>query len=304
MKRLRTYLFLLIPFILTLTACGNRGKLNEGDCPGVVVFSNVPKEFHLLDENLQREFYVAVDLTNLTTEKEYQIILNQENGFKQTVSMHPGTYKVSTYSSLTYLINLPVKASSEIITFERGRETALTVTAEDAEAFAQYWMETHPEAEILSADKYSGLIQVNRKVIPIKDVVTELDLSDMDKTLQAYQKTTLTDNERGISVILQNQTSSEQPLSNCKVLSLTVSKNTVVFPDGVTLGVSPAKVCHRETGLYGEPTRFEGFFLYGWDLDDTQAVYQDPISGNRITLSLDADGKLIRRITYELEAFE
>ena len=304
MKRVRRYLFLLLSLLLCLSGCDKYGKLNEGDCSGSVVLSNIPKEFSLLDENLQKEYYVSVTLKNLTTEKLYRIKLNQENGFKQVLSLHPGTYQVSAYAALTDLVYLQVKASEETVTFDRGREAAITILPEDPEAFTAHWTDTHPQAEILSADKYSRLIQINRKVMSIKDVITELDLSDMDKTLEAYQKTTLTDNERGVSIVLQNQMSTPQPLSCCEVLSLTVTKNTVVFPDGVSLGSSPAKVCHRQTGLYGEPTKFEGIFLFGWDLDNSQAIYQDPVSGDRITIKFSPDGDRITAITYELAVYE
>ena len=37
MKRLRTCLFLLFPLLLCLAGCGNQGKLDEGDCAGVVL---------------------------------------------------------------------------------------------------------------------------------------------------------------------------------------------------------------------------------------------------------------------------
>jgi len=304
MKKMRTYLFLLCSLLLCLAGCGSQGKLNEGDCPGIVSFTNIPKEFSLMEENLQKEFYVTVHLTNLSTEKEYRITLNQENGFKQNVSMFPGNYKVTTAASLSTLVGLEVKAADDIVTFDRGRDTIVSITPKNAESFAEHWMETHPQAEILSADKFSRLIQVNRKVVTIKDAIPELGLSDMTENLDAYDKTTLSDTERGISIVLQNQSSSPKPLSECEVLSLTVTKNSVVFPDGVTLGMSPEKVCHRDTGLYGEPTKFRGFFLYGWDLDDNQAVYEDPISGDRITIGLSADGKRIRAIVYELGVFD
>lgn len=306
MKKLRMYLLVcaLLLCIAGLAGCGNKSKLNEGDCAGVVSFKSIPKEFSLLDDNLQKEYEVRVTLKNLTTEKEYEIKLTQKNEFKKEISLHPGKYSVKAYATLEPLVHLPVKVADEIVTFDRGIEANVYVLAENEEAFKQYWKDTYPEAEILSADKYSGLIQVNHKVMPIKEIVTELDLSDMDKVIEGEQKTTLTDNERGISITLQNQMSTPQPLSKCEVLSLTVSKNTVVFPDGVTLGTAPEKICHKQTGLYGEPTRFEGMLLFGWDLESTKAVYLDPISGNRITICFKADGSAIRWITYDLKVFE
>ncbi|MBO4514942.1 MAG: hypothetical protein J5721_04620 [Lachnospiraceae bacterium] len=302
MKRLRTYLFLLFPLLLCLAGCGNQGKLDEGDCAGVVTFSNIPKEFSLLDENLQKEYAIYVTLKNLTTEKEYRIHLNQKNDFKKTVSLHPGKYSVRVSASLDSLVHLQVKATEEIVTFDRGVEANVIVIPENAEEFSNYWMQTHPQAEILTADKFSRLIQVNRKIMTIKDIVTELDLSDMDKILEGAQKTTLTDNERGVSITLLNTMSTPQPLSKCEVVSLSVSKNTVVFPDGVTLGLAPDKVCHKQTGLYGEPTRFEGMYLFGWGLDETKAIYWDPISNDQITIEFSPSGDSITRITYEILA--
>ncbi|MCR5458476.1 MAG: hypothetical protein K6F51_01120 [Acetatifactor sp.] len=304
MKKLRTCLFLLFPLLLCLAGCGKQGKLDEGDCPGVITFSNIPKEFSLLDENLQKEYQVRVTLKNLTTEKKYDVTLSQKNDFKKTVSLHPGKYSVSAYASLDSLVHLQVKAAEEIVTFDRGVEANVVVIPENSEEFSNYWMQTHPQAEILTADKFSRLIQVNRKIMTIKDIVTELDLSDMDKVLEGSQKTTLSDNERGVSITLQNPMSTPQPLSKCNVISLSVTKNTVVFPDGVTLGLAPDKVCHRQTGLYGEPTRFEGMYLFGWGLDETKAVYLDPISGDRISIEFSADGDSVKRITYDLEVFE
>ena len=304
MKKKRRLLLLMLPLFILLASCGNRGKINEGDCAGTVMFQGLPKEFSLLEENLQKEYEIKVTLTNVTTEKYYEVVLNQKNDFKQSVSLHPGSYKVSVYASLTSLTHLHVKTTEDTVIFDRNRETAVVIIPENVEEFTEHWMESHPEAEILSADKFSRLVQVNRKVMPIKDVITELDLSDMDKVLEGYQKTTLTDNERGITIVLQNKMSTEQPLSNCEVVSLSVTSNTVVFPDGVSLGTSPAKVCHKETGLYGLPTRFEGFFLYGWDFDETKAIYLDPVSGDRITITFTPDGSAISEITYEMAVFE
>ncbi|MBP5282701.1 MAG: hypothetical protein J6Z22_09410 [Lachnospiraceae bacterium] len=304
MKRVRTILFLLLSLLLCLSACGKKGELNEGDCPGIVSFGNIPKEFSLLDENLQNEFEVVVWLKHLTSEKEYSIHLNKANGFRQEVSLHPGNYSVSAYSTMSNLVGLDVKLTEEIAVFDYGRDTLISILPKNPEEFAEHWMETHPQAEILSADKYSGLVQVNRKVMTIKEMISELGLSDMTETIESKEKSTLQDAERGITIVLQNQSSSPKPLSECEVLSLYVTKNTVVFPDGVTLGTAPEKVCHRQNGLYGEPTKFEGFYLFGWDLDNTSAVYQDPISGNRITIEISPDGAQIDSILYELKAFK
>ena len=62
MKRIRRLLLLTLPLLLLLASCGNRGKLNEGDCAGTITLQGLPKEFSLLEENLQKEFEVKVTL--------------------------------------------------------------------------------------------------------------------------------------------------------------------------------------------------------------------------------------------------
>ena len=118
------------------------------------------------------------------------------------------------------------------------------------------------------------------------------------------EKVTFSDNERGVTVVLQNQSGTTMPLSKCELLSITVTKNTVIFPDGVSLGTAPAKICHKQTGLYGEPTRIEGMFLFGWGIAKTRAIYLDPISGDRITIEISPDGDSVDSITYDLKVFE
>ena len=301
MKRVRTLFYLLFSLILLcLSACGKPRPIGDGDCPGMVSFDGIPKEFYYMDENLQNEYVINVTLTNVTTQKSYDVSLNRKNEFKQPVKLPVGKYQVLVKSSLVQLTGLDVEAASDSITFEPGKDTPVTIIPEDREEFTRHWMDSYPVAEILSADMYSGLIQVNRKVMPIKDMVAELRLSEADRIIEANEIHTLSDDSKGIELILKNTSSSPQPISNCRVLSLTVTKNTVVFPDGVTLGSSPSAVCHRQDGIYGEPTRFEGSFLYGWNLEVTQAVYQDPVSGNRLTISFDLDGSSIKQIKYEL----
>ncbi|MBQ3905495.1 MAG: hypothetical protein II743_01890, partial [Lachnospiraceae bacterium] len=128
MKKLRSLVFLVLPLLLCLAGCGNTGKINEGDCAGTVSMINLPKQFSLLDENLQKEYQVNVTLKNLTTEKRYYVTLNQKNEFKQNVSLHPGKYSVSVYTTGDYLVNLPVKVSTDdIAAFDRGLETLIQV---------------------------------------------------------------------------------------------------------------------------------------------------------------------------------
>jgi len=304
MKKMLGLLTALLP-ILLLSGCTQYGKLNEGDCKGVISFADVTnKTFTLMDEELREQVKITVRLKNITTEKEYRIQLDQSNDYKQAVSLHPGTYRiVSAVASNSGRTGVKVKATAETLEFAPGNEQRLDIVLEDPEALKEYWANTQPLPEILLADKYSGMIQINRKVIPVKDILSELSLSG-EQTVAAYQKETVRDGDLGITVTVQNRTDSPLAFDQCDVIGITVTANTVVFPDGVSIGASTDKVCHKVTGLYGEPTAFRGSTLFGWDIDETYAVYSDPATGNRITLAFGNMGKYIKSVQYELAVFE
>lgn len=303
MKKLRKLILFLLPLLL-LSGCTQYGKLDEGECSGVVAFTNIPKTFTMLDEELQSQVRISVRLRNITTEKEYRVTLNRENEYKQEMKLHPGVYQVvyavATNSDYT---GLTVKATSETMEFVNGQEARLDIVVKDEEAFTNRWIDSQPLPEIRLADKYSGMIQIDRKIISIRDVMPELSFS-REKTLNAYQKESFTDTEKGITVTVQNKTGEPLFFTDCEVVGITVTKNNVLFPEGVTVGASTSKICHRQTGLYGEPSHFKGMALFGFGLEDTYAVYQDPATGNRITFTFDNHGDHIDTIQYELGMYE
>lgn len=303
---------LLFILLFSLTACGDQEtSLTEGDCAGVIAFTEIPKEFSLLDSHFLENFSINVTLVNLTNEKTYRISLKQENQFRQELSLHPGTYRVrSVHASQVKDLGIELQASAESLTFAPDRQAILTVTISDPEALTQRWMEIQPLPEILLADKYSGLIQINRKVISVQDILPELTLTDTHSgntgtdSLNGFQKITLTDREKGVQVHLMNPTDSPLPLTSCTVTGITVTKNSVLFPDGVSVDSLTQEVCHRETGLYGEPVKIAGTLLFGWGLAENSVVYSDPDSGNRITLNLHSNGSRINSIDYDLAVYE
>jgi len=166
-------------------------------------------------------------------------------------------------------------------------------------------MATQPQPEILLADKFSGQIQINRKIISITDIMAELELTpEAEEDVEPYEKMELTDNHYGITVTVLNNSKKDAPWEDCDVIAIRASKNTVVFPEGVTLGMAADKVLDKQSGLYGEPDACTGSLLFGWQLDDTQFLYNDLATGNKITISLSPDGTYVSAISYELACFE
>ena len=302
-KLLFVILYVLL-LMVSLTGCHSHGKLNEGDSKCTIAFKDIPKEFTMLEENLLDNLKIELTLQNTVTEKYYDITLNQENEYTAEIHLNAGTYHVqdisnnmTRYNGITFVTNTEtMELSSEV-------ENELIVSIENTEEFTQKWMATQPMPEMILSDIFSRQIQINRKIIPIEDIVSELTLSH-DMPIDPYEKVTLSDNDMGVRVTLLNNTEEAQVWSACDVIGIEVNKNTVVFPEGVTLGMSPQKVIHKTDGLYGEPTSYKGTLLFGWGLDNTYAIYSDTISGDKITIRLNPDGTYIMQITYEFALFE
>ncbi len=308
-RRILPVLAASLAIALSLTGCGKTGKLDEGNCKCSISFTDIPKELSMLEENVLQNFEINVTLKNVINEKMYYINLTQDNDFSQEISLNPGVYQVcsvsSTQSSNT---GISMAADAESIELSEDDSAALHVYVDNREEFTKHWMSVQPMPEMLLADKFDGLIQINRQVIDLRaddatQLISQLDVSH-DSPVSAYQKITLTDYEMGVEITLQNMDSEAADWQDCKLVEIYVFKNNVVFPQGVTLGMAPKNVCDISDGLYGEPDQFTGSLLYGWGFDDTCAVYQDPESGDKLTIDLNAGGSSVRNIRYQLAQYE
>ena len=304
MKKLRKLLLCLLP-ILLLAACGNKeGKLDEGECKGIISFSDLPETFALMDERMQEKVQIRVTLKNITTEKEYHSLLTKENNYRQELSLHPGIYEARVYALNAQYTGISVEASTDSLEFVPDKIALLSISLKDADAARTHYQDMQPLPEILSADKFSGKIQIHGKVISIKDIIPELKFSK-EKTLQPHQKETFEDTENHVTIVVQNTTSAALFFDECEVISLTAQvSNTVLFPGGVSVGSLTKDVCHKTEGLYGEPSLIKGISLYGWGIADTYAIYQDQRSGDRITLTFAGNDEQIHSIQYEFAVFE
>jgi len=296
---------------LCLTGCGKDGKLNEGDCKCNIMFSDIPKEFQMLEESLLERFEIEVTLQNPITEKEYDITLNRDNDFFVQASLNPGTYQVKYVSNNMKHFN-SISVTSDVTSVELRSDitSEVPITLENAAEFSENWMATQPSPEIRLADKFSRQIQVADKtgqnaykLINIADIVPELNLS-YDTQVKPYEKISVTDSDYGITVFLLNNSDQMADWQSCEVIGIEVSKNKVVFPEGVTLGMSADKVLHKTEGLYGAPDSFTGTALFGWGYDKVQAIYNDPTSGDKITVTLNPESTYCLKISYEFSCFE
>lgn len=306
-NRLLLTLFTVLALV-GLTGCSEEGKLDEGNCKCSISFVEIPKELTMLEDNLQENFAVNVTLKNIANEKRYHITLTEKNSFKQEISLHPGVYQVySVYANNASNIGLSLAAEEDSVTLSEDTYGSVRVYVENTEDFTEHWMSVQPMPEMVLAEQFDGLIQINRKVLNLRTdsaaLISELNLSH-EGQVAPYGKIDVSDTDKGVTLTLQNQTESPMDWRNCTVVGLYVYKNNIVFPQGVTLGMAPEKVCNNETGLYGEPDSFTGSLLYGMGFDDTSVIYHDPKSGDKMTVNLGAQDSSIRSIRYELAQFE
>lgn len=304
----------LLPVLMTalaltaLTGCSKTGKLDEGECKCSISFVEIPKELTMLEDNLQENFAVNVTLKNIANEKYYKITLTEDNSFKQEISLHPGVYQVySVNATNANNIGLTLAAKEDSVTLSPDTFGSVRVYVENTEDFTEHWMSVQPMPEMILAEKFDAMIQLNRKVLNLRTdsaaLISELNLTH-EGQVAPYGKIEVSDTDKGVTLTLQNQTNSPADWRSCTVVGIYVYKNNVVFPQGVTLGMAPENVCNSKDGLYGEPDSLTGSLLYGMGFDDTSAIYNDPESGDKLTINLGSGNSSIRSIRYELAQFE
>lgn len=297
MKRL--ILFASCLLFLSLSACGKKGNLHEGDCILNVSFINIPKEYNMQEANLQERSEIQITLQNIVTDKTYSFSLNSDNDYYLQLTLNPGTYKVLDVTNTMAEFNgIELDTNSNTLELSIKTPSELLIAIDNEDEFTSRWMDTQPMPEILLADKFSRMIQINRQVIPITEIAAQLSLSHYEK-LKPSAKITLSDEDYGITITIENQSNELRSHRDCKVLSIEFTKNTVVFPEGVTLGMSPETVFHSKNGYYGEPTGISGTIFYGEGMQDTKVTYKNPTNQDTITIETDSEGKYIIGISYE-----
>ncbi len=308
-RRIRVLFFLLTLTFTILTGCSNRGRLDEGNCECVITLVDLPKEFTMLEDNIRNNFEVKVILKNITTEKLYHITLTEKEDFTETVRLHPGSYQVyGAASSQASNAGLTLKTDVDSVVLREDTPAAVQIRIADTQAFTAHWMSVQPMPEMLLADKFSGLVQINRQIFDLRaeDSTALYDTLGLtyDKEVRAYEKIEVSNTDMGITLTLQNKKDTPVNWKDCSVIAINVTKNNAVFPQGVTLGMAPSAVCHEDDGSYGAPDKLTGSVLLGWHLDNTYAVYHDPGTGDKLTIDLGVNNEQVKGIRYELAVFE
>ena len=300
-------ILIILASFLCLTACGINDANQVGDCRLTVSFDSVPDEFYSIDEKLIDSFYICVVIENIVTEKNYNIILDEGNGFGYTAGLYPGSYHLKNiYAYNSGVIGVELTSDTESFELSRDNEQRLNITIANEEEFIKSSDLIAHSGEMSDYDKFSRLIMTDDTVYSLEDLKTVLNLTvPSDKTIiKAYSKEEYTDESKGITITLLNDTAEQKDYKDCRVIAVEITKRNCVFPGCVAVGVPGEYVCNAVTGVYGQPHSFEGMALYGYSYGNTDCVYSDANTGDKITISIDDVGRFVSKIKYEMERYE
>lgn len=303
-KRMKrgSLVFALVILILGLTGCG-KNEL-EGDCKCTIALLDVPKELEMLDENLLEEFNISVRLENIYTEKTIDVRLTAANDFCQELKLQPGTYLIKyTYAGPVSLIPVEVEVKQEKIELTRGTPLAVDVVITNRKEFADWAWDMEASREILEESAFSGEIQFEGQMIDVTRIADYVEFEQKSK-IPAYEKETLTNSEKGVSIVVQNTGDEAVNWRECELIKVSFKKNNVIWGQGAFVGMDVTKAVHAQKGLYGAPYAMSGTVLAGLGYTFTYVSYLDPMSGDKLTLEIVPDGDYISGISYELKVFE
>jgi len=307
MSFIRKSIKLIILSILTalcLTGCDLNQGNQVGACPLNVVFISVPQEFYQLDESVRNDFYIVVVVENLVTEKKYTIILNEDNEYKYTANLNPGNYRVvSIMQSMGDYTGMELASDKESFTLDRDSIVSLSISVSNLEEFITLQSNINNGSTMAYLNMFSRNIMIDGTIYNMLDLTNVLSLNVTNPEVKAYEQAEYTDEKRGITVTYLNDSGENKNYTECRIIAVKVFKRSAVFPGNIAVGSSGESVCNATTGVYGEPYQFTGSAFLGYGLGDTGCVYQDALSGDKVTVYISDVGKYVSSIEYEIECY-
>lgn len=288
--------------VLGLTGCS--GREPAGDCKCKVSLTEVPKELEMLDENLLEQFAIHVELENIYSEKTINVELTAENDFCKDLRLQPGTYLIKYwYAGPGNLVPVAVEVKQDKIELTRDNPHTIDVTITNLSEFADWAWNNEPAREILEASAFSHKIQFEGQLIDVTKITEYVDFT-YENQVRGYEKVTLSNTEKGVTIVVQNQNEAVADWQDCKLVKVTFSRNNVIWGQGAFVGMDVKEAVHAEDGLYGKADEMSGTVLAGLGYDRTYVSYLEEKSGDKLTLEIVPSGEYIKSISYEPEVFE
>ncbi len=291
-----TILVVMVLCMLGLGGCSDNALKGDSEC--VVSVEDMPKELSMLDENILEQFYIKLTMENIYTEEEIDVRLNAENDFRVELNLIPGTYRiVSCYNYSSRLVPMELEAVQEKVELTKDGKGTVDIRITNREAFSDWAWNCEASREILQADAFSRKIQLDGQVMEleqVKDYVT----FEYDEKVAGFEKVTLSNGEKGITVVLQNTQEEAAGWQDCKLVEIHFTKNNVIWGQGAHVGMDVTQAIHATDGLYGKPDDMSGTILAGVGYDHTYVSWLNEDNGDKLSLELEPDGDYISEIIY------
>lgn len=301
----KTIMALFCLSLFMLTGCNGYGKLDEGDISCQVVLNNMPIEFYKLPDNVKEYFEVIITLTSTSTGKKYDFVLNEANSFSCAATLDPGSYKLLSYScESVYVPNIEINFSAdELIVTENGNNT-LSVSLLDADALIAWINASTPYSDIICRDMFSRVLQLEGSVISMTDIIDTYVFDHASDMVAPHNQAVVSNTYYGLEITVVNNSAASLYARDCEISKISCTTNYAVFPGGASLASTPEEIFHATNGIYGIPTHISGDFLYGSYYNNQTVEYIDEISGDKITILIDAADNRIISIDYEFAVYK
>ncbi len=295
MKR-STILVTMVLCMLGLSGCSDNALKGDGKC--VVSVEDMPKELSMLDENILEQFSIRVTLENIYTEEQVDVRLNAENEFCEELDLIPGTYRiVSCYNSSTRLVPMELEVAQEKVELTKEETGAVDIRICNREAFSDWAWNSEASREILQADAFSHKIQMDGQIMELEQVM-EYVTFEYDEKVAGFEKVTLSNREKGVTMVLQNTQEEAASWKDCKLVEIHFTQNNVIWGQGAHVGMDVTQAVHATDGLYGKPDDMSGTILAGAGYDHTYVSWLNEDNGDKLSLELEPDGDYISEIIY------
>lgn len=306
MKKMRTTLLTAWMLLALLVGCKTSDE-NQWGASCEVYLEGLPQQYQQLPQAVREDAQITLRLRSLTGEDSYSLRLEAEDGYRQTVAMAPGSYEVSgVYLYQQRLALFQVEGSATTVQVVKDQKTQLPILVTDPQALVQALGYRQPGEEILAQAPFSRKVQYQGRVVDLGEIQQEIPFQSWgDELLSAAEvKYVPAVGDTGTFLVIQNQQGHSAPAKEAVVIGARFTRNDVVLPRGLGLGLSMAEVVHAETGILGTPNYCLGSPMLGTGLDNTTLVYLDPNTGDRLSLEVQAGQSYLSTITYEFQQYK
>lgn len=275
------------------------------DCS--IYLENLPEEYALLSDEVKEKIQITVSLVGSASGKRFSVKLSDENDYQETISLTPGTYRVSNvYVSDQRLAMFQVDTADKTVEVVKDSQSQLPVKLTDPAGFVETMKANQPLEEILQADPFSRQVQYAGKIVDLNYIWQHMQFSTTEnKRLSPSEVYYIpSTSHSGVSMVVQNQTSTMIAINEATFIGVRFFNNNVVFPGGITMGMNVPAIAHKTKGLMGVPDYCLGSPLIGQGYSEAVLVYLDPVSGDRISFTVNSGDPLINMVTYEFAKYE